>query len=178
MNAIDIVDDLALWLAEILDGYKLLNKNGILQEIRIFRQYIPQPQGITFQDTERGLKGYDESDYEANFPCVIVKCGELTDKEENRIDMAGVNIKLLFGVYDASSECQGWRDICGMMDKVRYHVLTDRILARKYLLRMPVMSGLIEADTWPLYFGEMKFTMEAGRPRRPHDYVYRSEVYR
>lgn len=178
MNAIDIADGLAVWLSCEFNGYQLLNKNGILQEVRIFRQYIPQPQGITFSTSDKGMKGYDDSDYEANFPCIIVKCGDITDQEENRIDMSRVNVRLLYGVYDASPECQGWRDILSMIDKTRHDLLIDRVIARKYVVQMPLVSRLLEADTYPVYFGEMVMTFDAGRPRRPHDYVYRSEVYR
>ncbi len=178
MNAIELADGLSVWLVNCFEGYKLLNKNGILQEIRIFRQYIPQPQGITFTDTAQGMKGYDDSDYEANFPCVIVKCGDIIDNEENRLDMSRVNMRLLFGVYDASPECQGWRDIMGMIDKVRHDLMIDRVISRKYVVQMPITSRMLEADTYPVYFGEMSLVFDIGRPRRPYEFVYRSEVRR
>lgn len=179
MNAIDIADGLAVWLACEFNGYQLLNKNGVLQEVRIFRQYIPQPKGITFTDGAlHGMKDYDDSDYEANFPCIIVKCGDITDKEENRIDMSRVNMRLLFGIYDDSSECQGWRDIMVMIDKTRRDLLLDRVISRKYVVQMPIVSRLLEADTYPVYFGEMLMTFDAGRPRMPHDFVYHSEVFK
>lgn len=161
-------------LRRIFTGYLLPNKAGVLQEVRIFAQYMPQPSGITFEDKKSGVENYSADDYEKNFPGVVVKLGDIIDKEENRIDMNRVSLRLLFGVYDANPECDAWRDVLSMMEKVRQKWLADRIIARKFRIEMPLTMRLLEADTFPVYFGEMESVIECGRPGRGNiDYIYR-----
>lgn len=169
-----MLDSVSEELRRVYAGYTLPNKAGVLQEVRIFTQYMPQPSGITFTERElKGMANYGEEDYEKNFPSVIVKLGDIEDNEERRLDLNRTGLRLLFGVYDDSEECTGWRDVAGMMEKLRQHLLKSRIIARKYRIEMPLKWRLLDVDTYPLYFGEMEIKMECGRPVRPVDYVYR-----
>lgn len=163
-------------LRRMFRGYTLPNKAGVLQEVRIFAQYMPQPSGITFDDKNTGLKNYTGEDFEQNFPGIIVKLGDMTDQEEQRLDMNRVSVKLLCGVYDANPVCNGWRDVAGMMEKIRQEWLKERVIARRFRIEMPLVTRLVEADTWPVYFGEMEVMFETGRVGRGVDYVYRGYV--
>ena len=172
-----MIDAVCGELREIFRDYRLLNKSGVIQEVRVFPQYIPQPAGITFADQEQsGLEHYGESDYEANFPGIVVKLGDMTDNEEGRIDHSRAGLRLLFGVYDDTAESGGWRDVLAMMEKVRQKWLSERLIARKFFVRMPLTARLLEADTYPVYFGEMLAELETGRTSRPMDFVYRGYI--
>lgn len=165
-------------LRKIFKGYLLPNKAGVLQEVRVFPQYMPQPSGITFEDKKSGLENYSADDYEKNFPGIVVKLGDITDREENRIDMNRANLRLLFGVYDSDPECEAWRDVLSMMERVRQKWLKDRIIARKFMIEMPLTTRLLEADTFPVYFGELEAVIECGRPNRGNiDYIYRGYMH-
>ena len=172
MNRAVLIDDLVSRMKKVFAGYTLLNKAGVLQEVRVFGQYVPQPQGLTFSDkANAGLKNYGSSDYEMNFPCVVVRLGEMTDNEERSLTQSNVNVTLLMGIYDDGEECQGYRDVLNMQEKVRVDLLEHRVLAGKHLLLMPVKSRLLDAETWPVYFGEMDLVYQTGRPMQGYGWV-------
>ena len=174
MNRITLLDDLVSRMKKVFTGYMLPNKSGVLQEVRVFGQYVPQPQGLTFgEKSNAGLKNYGAADYEENFPCVVVRLGEMTDSEERSLTQSGVNVTLLFGVYDDGVECQGYRDVLNMQESVRVDLLEHRVLAGKHMLMMPVKSRLLEAETWPVYFGELDLVYQVGRPMQGYGWVER-----
>ncbi len=66
-------------LRELLRGYSLPSRfqgadgaepsmQAVMQEVKVFAQYLPQPSGITFAEKAAGLKNYTSDDYESNFP--------------------------------------------------------------------------------------------------------------
>lgn len=184
MTELLLIDALVERLSRLFTGYSLLNKSGVLQEVKIFAQYLPQPAGITIATkNKRGIENYEAEDYEANFPCVIVKVGDVIDKEEGRIDSAICNIKLLTGIYDGVSvdaseeertwrrQMQGYRDILNIHEKIREDFLNERVTAQRFRMAMPMKSRILESDTWPVYFGEMELNFEIGRPMMK-DFVY------
>lgn len=173
MTELELIDALYDVLRELFSGYRLMNKAGMLQEVKIFRQYIPEPAGITAQS--KGLANYADSDYEANFPSIIIKLGEVTDKEENRIDQSRIDVKFLAGVYDATPESTGYRDLLNMIERMREYFLINRIINQKFRLEMPLKSRLVEADSWPVYFAEMDLVFDLGRPLMQKDFVMKPE---
>ena len=171
MTVTDMLDTISEELRKIFRGYSLQNKLGVMQEVRIFQQYIPQPAGITVTDRLSGVANYTESDYERNFPGIVVKLGDITDSDDRRLEVNNTGLRLLFGVYDDSPDGEGWRDVAGMMEKVRFEWLKDRIIAGKFRIILPITTRLLD-DTYPVYFGEMTCGVETGIPRRPRDFVY------
>ena len=193
MTRAELIDSLTSGLKKLLKGYTLPSRlqgtdgessgiQNVMQEVKVFAQYLPQPEGITFDSREYPnirkydrLKNYDADDYESNFPCVIVKLGDMTDSEEQSRNHSSVKVSILAGVYDESPECQGYMDLLNLQEVIRKWLLEERVLARKFLLRMPLMSRLDDSETWPVYFGTMELTYELGRPVRSSEYVYRYE---
>ncbi len=104
---------------------------------------------------------------------MIVKLAGMTDTEEQSQAHSSVKVEILLGVYDESPECQGYMDILNLQEVIRKWLMEERVLARKFLLRMPLLSALDESETWPVYFGTMSMTYELGRPVRSSGYVYR-----
>ena len=184
MTVTDMIDAVCEDLRALFKGYTLPNKAGVLQEVKVFAQYMPQPQGITVEDGRKsGTSGYDSEDFEMNFPSVLVKLGEITDNEERKLDLNKAAVRVIFGMHewgiefeDEAEEVQFktecWRDVLAMMEKVRQHWLKDRIISRRFRIEMPVTMSLIEEDTYPLYFGELKAVIVTGRPVRDHNFVY------
>ena len=180
MTASEMIDAVNDDLSALFKGYTLPNKAGVPQEVKIFSQYMPPPSGIVVTGSK---PEYSSSDYELNFPCIVIKTGEMTDQEEGRLNMTRANLRLLFGVYawsDSEDEEEArnfktntWRDVMAMMEKVRGHWLKDRIIARKFRIEMPFVMKMLDEDTYPLFFGEIKVAIEIGRPVRDYDYVYR-----
>ena len=173
MNRVDLLDTLVSVLREEFAGYYLPNKAGEMQEVKIYAQYLPQPQSITFTERERkGLAGYESADYESNFPCIIVKLDDMTDSEEGSVELSTVRVKVIAGVYDAEPESQGYRYILAMQDKIRLLLLDKRVIGGKFLLDMPMKSKLYDIETWPVWYGEQELTYHAGRPLQNWGYVH------
>ncbi len=174
MTRQDFMNEFYSRLSHEFEGYRLLNKSGNLQEVQVYRQYLPQPQGITFADkANHGLKSYSESDYDSNFPCIIIKLEDMTDREENNITQSVINVKILTGIYDDSTDSQGYQDILNIQDKLRQYLQEHRLICRKYLLTMPMTSRLLEVETWPVWFGEMELVYQMGRGMMPSRWVNR-----
>lgn len=191
MTRADLMTALIGGLKHLLKGYTLPSRlqgvdeehpeiQNVMQEVKVFAQYLPQPSGVTFDKREYPntrkfdrLKDYDADDYESKFPCVIVKLGDMTDTEENSREHSSVKVSILAGVYDESPECQGYIDLLNLQEHIRKWLLEERVLARKFLLKMPMVCSLDELETWPVYFGTMSMTYELARPVRNSDYVYR-----
>lgn len=170
------MQDLTSRLSTLMLGYSLPGKTGMLQEVKVFAQYVPQPAGISFNNKElSGLKNYSSTDYESNFPCIIVQLGEMMDVEENSRTHSTCNVQLLIGIYDETPECQGYQDVLNIQELIRQYLLEHRILAHRHLLIMPVKCRLLDAETFPIYFGVMDLLFQVGRPVRNSDYVYAYE---
>lgn len=188
LTSLDMINAVKADLGKIFSGYALPNKAGVMQNVKIYSQYMPPPSGITVADSVKGkssIEKYGSDDFNMNFPCVLIKLGGVTDNEEGRLDMNKAEVRLLFGVYEwhyeteesgsesesFKSEC--WHDVLNMMELVRQHWLKERIIARRFKIEMPLVMQLLDEETWPLYFGEMKLNMITGRTGRELDYVYR-----
>ena len=175
MNELELIDALVLRLERLFYGWTLPDKNGVLKNVRVFAQYIPQAEGLTLNTSDReagALNNYGEDDFENNFPSVIVKAIGRVDSEERGLEMCRLNMKILCCVYDESSVSTGYRDVLNMLAKIREDILTDRFIDSRFRIEMPLKSKLIEADSWPVYFGEIDMKCEAGRALAGNEYIY------
>lgn len=176
MTALNLLDALVSRLKELFAGYELQAKSGLLQTVKVFAQYLPQPSSPEVNDDETDSitepQGYTTDDIENNFPCVIVKVDEMTDKEEGTLDATRINVRILAGIYDESPDCQGYRDVMNIIEVVRQDLLTmpARVLAKRYRLEMPLKSYVFEDQPWPIYFGQIESTWETGRPLMPKNF--------
>ena len=169
MIALNLLDALVARFQVLFSGCALPAKGGKEKSIKVFSQYLPQPKGPTVkpggQAENEELEGvYGPEDFEANFPCVVVKISEGTDKEENVLDATRIAARILIGVYDESPDCQGHRDVMNLLETIRRELLTTRYLERKYKLAMPFKWYLFEDQPWPVFFGQIETAWETARP--------------
>ena len=177
MTTINLIDALVARLTELFKNYELQSKSGLLQTVRVFAQYLPQPKPVTVdtddEDTEQITpQGYSPEDIESNFPCVIVKFDEATDREEGALDATRINARILIGVYDESPDCQGYRDVLNIIEVVRQELLENRVLDKRYRLEMPMKSYLFDDQPYPIFFGQIETVWETGRPLMQRRGVY------
>jgi hypothetical protein len=169
MIALNLQDALAARLRELFTAYALPAKGGAEKTVKVFTQYLPQPKGPTVKprgQQEEAQEGtYGPEDFEANFPCIVVKFDEGTDKEENAPDATRIAVRILVGVYDDSPDCQGYRDAMNILETIRQELLTTRYLERKYKLEMPFKWYLFDEQPWPVFFGQIETVWETGRPQ-------------
>ena len=173
MTELNLLDALVNRLCELFKNYELTAKSGLLQTVRVFAQYLPQPEAVTSRedddkDSPEAItpQGYTAADIESNFPCVIVKLDEATDREEGSLNATRINVRILVGTYDESPDCQGYRDVLNIIEAIRQDLLTlpARVLDKRYRLEMSLKSYLIDDSTWPIYFGQIETVWETGRP--------------
>jgi hypothetical protein len=172
MIALNLMDALAARFQEIFSDYALPTKDGTEKTVKVFTQYLPRPKGPTIKPRGEAVEEdsddvYGPEDFEANFPCVVVKLDEGTDKEENAADATRIIVRVLVGVYDDNPDCRGYRDVMNIMETIRQDLLTARYLERKYKLEMPFKWYLFEDQPWPVFFGYIETVWETGRPVAP-----------
>lgn len=184
MTELNLLDALVLKLTELFKNYELTAKSGLLQTVRVFAQYLPQPQAavVNTDDEEENdgegteeetqttePQGYSAADIESNFPCVIVKLDEATVREEGTLNAMRINVRILVGTYDESPDCQGYRDVLNIIESIKQELLTlpGRVLAKRYRLEMPMKNYLFDEQYWPIYFGQIETVWETGRPLMP-----------
>lgn len=170
MTGIELADGLKARLSELFTGYTLLNRSGVLQAVKIVNQYVPQPSGVTINT--KGIANYSSEDYDSNFPCIIIRSKESIYQEERMLAQALHKIELTIGIYDDNSECQGWRDIANIEDRILNNLFVDRIIANKFRLEMPVSFKFLDVDTWPIYFGVIDLNFTIGRALQRHEYIH------
>ena len=176
MTELNLLDALVSRLTEKFATYELTAKSGLMQTVKVFAQYLPQPSAVTVKpkdDTEATTpQGYAPSDIESNFPCVIVKLDEATDKEEGTLTQTRINVLFLVGTYDDSADCQGYRDVLNIIEVIRQDLLTlpGRVLNQRYRMEMPMKNYLFEDQAWPIYFGQIETVWETGRPLMPRNF--------
>ena len=174
MTELTLLDALVDRYRERFRGYELQSKSGLLQEVKVIPQYLPQPSAVTVKSDDDPVEpqGYTVTDIESIFPCVIVKVGEVIDKEEGALDQSRVNVHFIIGVYDDAPDCQGYRDVYNIIEVIRQDLLTmpARILEGRYRLEMPLRSDLIPEQEWPLYFGYIESLWDTGRPMMPKNF--------
>ncbi|MBR1487092.1 MAG: hypothetical protein IJ597_07560 [Synergistaceae bacterium] len=171
MIEINLLDSLVAELSELFKDYALPAKSGLLQNVKVFAQYLPQPSAIEVFDDEDETEeiapqGYSPVDIEANFPCIIVKLDDAVIKEEGTIDSLRINVNFLIGTYDDNPDCQGYRDVLNIIERIQQYILgmEGRILQARYQLKMPMKSYLFEEQSWPFYFGQIETIWETARP--------------
>ena len=179
MTELGLIDALVAFLKKIFADYQLPAKSGLLQNVQVFAQYMPQPEAVEVNtddedeteetDTTEPL-GYTATDIESNFPCVIVKFEECTIKEEGSIDAVRINVSFLVGTYDESADCQGYRDVLNIIDKIEQEILElpARVLNQRYRLEMPLKDYLPPEQPYPIYLGVIETVWETGRPLMPN----------
>ena len=181
MTELDLLDALVARLTELFNNYELTAKSGLLQNVRVFAQYLPQPQPVTTEDNEEAIEpqGYTAADIESNFPCVIVKLDEATDREEGSMNATRINMRLLVYVYDESPDCQGYRDVLNIIETIRQELLTlpGRVLNKRYRLEMPMKNYMFDEQIWPIYVGQIETVWETGRPIMPRNFEGRLPPY-
>ncbi|MBQ7544920.1 MAG: hypothetical protein IJT02_08255 [Synergistaceae bacterium] len=183
MTELDLLDALVERLSGLFMGYELKGKSGLLQEVKVIPQYLPQPSSAAVksdeEDEEIEPQGYTADDIESIFPCVIVRIGEVIDREEGTRDQTRINVNFIVGVYDEAKNCQGYRDVYNIIEVIRQDLLTidSRVLNNRYRLEMPMTSDLAREQEWPIYFGYIETVWETGRPMMTRNFGGRLPPY-
>ena len=134
MTELNLLDALVARLTELFQGYELPDKSGNMQNVRVLVQNLPKPSAVSVKTDDEASdsetiepQGYTVTDIESIFPCVIVKLGEVVDREEGSLDQTRINVQFVAGVHDSSDtarDCQGYRDVYNIIEVIRQDLLT------------------------------------------------------
>ena len=158
-------------LKEIFKDYSLLAKNGTLQEVQVFPQFLPQPEGVTIREKKSDYaivpQGYEVEDIESLFPCVLVKVEGSRDNISRSLRKSQIDVKIIAGTYDNTQDCQGYRDVLNIMSKIRLELLTlpGYVLDERFRLSNDLMNmQLFDDREWPYFFATIETVWEAAQP--------------
>lgn len=165
MTGIILIDKLAEMIREDVQHIELKTKGGLIRSPRVFTQYLPLPKTpkVKPRDADQEAPNHGEygpQDFEDNFPCVIVKMGDW--KYDDR--QATIRVRFLIGIYDESPDCQGFRDVCNVADRIALILLENQTVDRRYLFRKPLAGLLFLDQPWPVYFGELSAEYALNNP--------------
>ena len=166
MNRVNLLDALTARLSQAFSGYSLMNKQHELQQVRVFAQYVPRSDLVSYSQQD------STQDEESNIPLIIAKLDTMTDFEQGRHEHSTINARILCAVFDDDNAAQAYRDILDMQDIIRQNLLENRVICKRYILKMPLKSQLLDVETWPIYWGEQQLIFEAGRPLPGWDWVH------
>lgn len=110
-------------------------------KVNVFEQYLPQD---LFETT-------------SYYPLVIVELVEVRD-EINKESIATIGLTL--GVY--AKEADGWQDAFHLMEVIRQHLLTRRVIGKKFRLIDEATWSVPDAQPTPFYVvvGEVKYSVQ------------------
>ncbi len=112
---------------------------SFLKDFKVFEQSIPPRQGK------------DDS----HFPYALVQLGNGEEDEEE----ATQEIIVTFGVKDINLDYSGYIKAVNVVQEVRQHMLSKKIIGGMFEVKKPIRWVLPENDeTYPKYFGGILFT--------------------
>ena len=170
MIELELQDLIVEKLREIFNDYSIVAKSGALEPVKVFAQFLPHPEGIMFSENlnEHSIvpQGYDIEDIDSAFPCVIVKLISMSENLTQSVRRSSVNVKLIIGSYDDDRECQGYRDIYNIIEKIRLELFSvpGYVLGERFRLENTVHTELLDENEWPYYFGVVEMSFEAAMP--------------
>ena len=107
--------------------------------MHVFKQAIP----TDLLDDERRIWPY----------CIPqIVSGDLLDEYEPE----DIKINIQIGVFCDNLENVGHELIINVIETFRQRILKNRVLADKYMLKLPLKWQLSEEDSWPCFFGAIE----------------------
>ena len=161
----------------VFRDYSLLTRGGELKTVKVYTQFLPQPKGISFRDKTMDdsilPRGYEVDEIVTLFPCAVIRVDGTADEiDRSNLRRSVIRGKIVVGTYDDNPDCQGYRDVFNIMDRIRLELLgmPGRVLGEQFRLIPPYNSRLLDDNEWPYFFGSIDMNWECAQPM----YSYRS----
>lgn len=142
-------DALVNEIEALLAGFETLNAAGEPATMNVYPQSLPAK--------------VEEDDSE-HFPYIIVRVVDGGVASEDEPDTC--RIVLVVGVYDEQSDRQGNKIVLNVLQRIRTHLLSKRIINKQFRIDYPCeWSVYDDEDLHPYYFGavETNWTLPAIR---------------
>lgn len=168
----------------------LFCQKAIIQKLNdIFKEYpLPDPKNkgkyksLTVYHNDLPIPDYaadgeysdENSEYfEQYFPYIIVRING-GNVEEGTDSRYLVNITLAVGVYDDSSDKQGYEYVVNVITRIYQEFFKVRLLEEKYQIEYPFeweLQDPFDGDTWPYCFGAVSTRWTVGKITREGLYI-------
>lgn len=154
MTPIDLQDALVAEIKVLFSEERFQNVHGDMVELNVYPQSLPIK------------KSRDDDEH---FPYCIVR---VTDgKTQDEIGPASCSVLIVFGLYDESSDNQGYRDILHTLRALETHLFRKRIIADRFRIEYPFdWSVYDDEDMAPFYFGGVQTNWTLPAVRQEVDY--------
>lgn len=140
MNIEIMIDELVKELQQATKNLQLLTPKGNLRSPQIYDGYLP-PKNPKDPQSE-------------DFPYVIARY--LNDQSED--DGASAQVKVYCGIYSEDDK-QGWRDLLGLMNAIKTHLLSNRFFGQYFEIKLPLKREIPEEQGAPEWVGWFNLTI-------------------
>ena len=144
MTVEGLLDAIAEETAEALKGLSLRSAKENQRPINIYTQNLPLKE-------EKG----DEKIYP--YVCVGFDSSGIEDPCEGK-ELA--DIYFVAGIIDREKDCQGYRDVLQVIERIKQHFFRKGIIQGAFRLAYPVRTALQQEDTFPYFIGGIEAKCE------------------
>lgn len=130
----------------LFQDFYLKNPAGQLIPLQIYSQFLPSQSGTAAQEPFPYLR-------------VIVMDG----KDAAELEANQCRIYFMAGVWNDSSDHQGYRDVLNILQKIYEHLMRDRVYQNRFQVEYPVKWRLEKEDLWPKFYGKLKTVWTLGK---------------
>lgn len=141
-------DALAEMLEELFDGKKFSGQEG-RKALKIYKQDLPIP---------------DDNDVDSDAdtacaPYVVVKMAGGDIEKEN--EPQKIDFELIICAYDEGRDRAGMQDVGNIKEDIVQQICTVPYFGGIFTILKPIIWALQQDDTYPYYFGAVKFSCTA-----------------
>lgn len=142
MTQVELMENVAVFLDEIVKEYETKQSDGVLVPIKVYPGYLPVKT--------------DARESESCLYALVTECEDNDDQSEAKLEIG-------FSICD-SDPAEGWRSLFNLMEHVRQALLKKRTIANKHRLILPIKSKVADEQPFPQWQGLMTVSYTLGKP--------------
>lgn len=145
MTALELLKGLADYLKDVNKNYRLTDDEVKDNEL------ICRPGYLKVRESER----------EKFYPHIVPRFLSESDEEDGT---SSVKVRIFFGTY-CNDPDTGWMELYNLMEASRIGLLTQRNIANRFRLVLPLTVAVVEPAPYPQWLGYIDVTYSIAQPR-------------
>lgn len=146
MTPILCAEHVAKLLQEAFEGYKSTDEKTQNNGITIRSGFLPKT--VTAADKQK------------QNPAIVVRPIEIIDDNE----ASDIKLQILATAYNEDKD-NGHLELYHILEKVRYTLLTNRLVASRNMIELPMKTTIPEEQPFPVWWGYMEVSYNIGQPK-------------
>lgn len=142
MTQIELMENLAAFLSDLLKDYDTRTSKGELVPVKVYPGFIPVKTNA--KETESFIY------------VLALECEDNEAQSEAKVEIG-------FSIHDSDTE-EGWRSLYNLLEHVRQALLKKRTIAKKHRLILPITSKVVDNQPFPQWQGLMTAKYTLGKP--------------